>query len=209
MANNPYVNKVQKSDGTLIIDISDTTAVPSDVANGKYFYTADGAKVQGVASGGGSYVTQDADGRVILPPTVGTATTTTKTITQGGVYNASDDNVTGYSQVTVNVAGVTIGTKTAYSSSRTISFTGLAAEPKAFFVNPRDSVYAPSSSTYYMSVATSVRYNGTDTCACKVQGAYAQSWTPITFTYANGTLQFDTDNSTNVFNGYYKLTYIY
>ena len=209
MASNPYVNKVQKADGTTIIDISDTTATASDCASGKYLYLASGQKVQGSATGGGGYVTQDADGRVILPPVVGTATTTTKTITQGGVYNASDDNVTGYSQVTVNVAGVTIGTKTAYSSSQTISFTGLDAEPKAFFVNPSGSVSAPSSSTYYMSVATSVRYNGTDTCACKVQGAYAQSWTPITFTYANGTLQFDTDSFTNVFNGYYKLTYIY
>lgn len=35
-------------------DISDTTAVASDVASGKYFYTAAGVKTQGTASGGGS-----------------------------------------------------------------------------------------------------------------------------------------------------------
>lgn len=51
MANNPYVNKVVFGSTTLI-DISDTTAVAADVASGKYFYTAAGAKVQGTGSGG-------------------------------------------------------------------------------------------------------------------------------------------------------------
>lgn len=35
------------------LDISDTTAVAADVAQGKYFYTADGTKTQGTGSGGG------------------------------------------------------------------------------------------------------------------------------------------------------------
>ena len=37
-------------DGT---DVSDTTATASDVASGKYFYTAAGVKTEGTASGGG------------------------------------------------------------------------------------------------------------------------------------------------------------
>lgn len=39
------------------LDISDTTAVASDVLNSKWFYTADGTKTQGTATGGGSAVT--------------------------------------------------------------------------------------------------------------------------------------------------------
>ena len=35
------------------VDISDTTAVAADVAQGKYFYTADGTKTAGTSTGGG------------------------------------------------------------------------------------------------------------------------------------------------------------
>lgn len=48
MADNPYVNKVIYGDTTLI-DISDTTAEQSDVLQGKYFYTANGARSVGTA----------------------------------------------------------------------------------------------------------------------------------------------------------------
>ena len=51
MADNPYVNKVVYGSDTLI-DISDTTATSEDVLNGKYFYSANGAKIQGVAVSG-------------------------------------------------------------------------------------------------------------------------------------------------------------
>ena len=49
------INKVVYGNDTLI-DITDTTAVASDVATNKVFYTADGTRTTGTASGGGSSV---------------------------------------------------------------------------------------------------------------------------------------------------------
>lgn len=51
----PAVTLPKTGGGTAsFTDVTDTTATASDVASGKYFYTAAGTRTQGTASGGGS-----------------------------------------------------------------------------------------------------------------------------------------------------------
>lgn len=50
----PAVNLPKHGGGTAkFTDVTDTTAAASDVAQGKYFYTADGTRTEGTSSGGG------------------------------------------------------------------------------------------------------------------------------------------------------------
>ncbi|MBO7673557.1 MAG: hypothetical protein J6S63_00950 [Atopobiaceae bacterium] len=56
----PAVTLPKTGGGTAsFTDVTDTTAAASDVASGKYFYTAAGVRTQGTASGGGGSVQFD------------------------------------------------------------------------------------------------------------------------------------------------------
>ena len=57
----PAVTLNKSGGGTAsYVNISDTTAAASDVAQGKYFYTSSGQRVEGTASGGGALSFVDA-----------------------------------------------------------------------------------------------------------------------------------------------------
>ena len=107
MANNPYVNKVQKADGTTIIDITPTTAVASDVSQGKYFFTASGELTLGTLSGGGGTAiirdtTDSAGGTIREITTDEELYLTSLSATQNQTYTAPSG--TAYDEVVVNVS---------------------------------------------------------------------------------------------------------
>lgn len=75
--------------GTTLMDITDTTAEAADVAEGEYYYGANGVKTAGTSSGGG-----------------GVATTTARLINVSGWY--TDANMTVQSETIDMDAGITI-----------------------------------------------------------------------------------------------------
>ena len=133
MANNPYVNKVQKADGTIIIDISDTTATASDVLSGKYLYLASGSKTQGsIATKSSSDLS--ANGKTVTVPAgyyasqatkdVATGTAGTPTATKGTVSNHSVSVTPSVTNTTGYITGSTkTGTAVTVSASELVSGT--------------------------------------------------------------------------------------
>ena len=195
---NTYVNKVQKADGTTIMDITDTTATASDVASGKYFYLANGTKTQGTSTGGGGSVSQDANGYIVLSPTGTTPTLITKSITQNGTYNASSDSADGYSSVTVNVSGGgSMNTSTNFAISNndyTLTFSNIQSAPNAFIL-----LYDNDPNNYGLWInnhsVTSISYDGATTTALAMGDTTTYSATQEYYTFTSGELTWSYSSS--------------
>lgn len=106
MANNPYKNKIVYN-GTTLIDLTGDTVTPSVLMEGYTAHDASGAPITGTATGGGIIITDttDSHGGTIREITASVTTLGAKSITSNGTYSAADDELTGYSSVTVNVGG--------------------------------------------------------------------------------------------------------
>lgn len=70
MANNPYVNKVQLADGTVLLDISSDTVSAADVSVGVTFHLPTGASGTGSLANGNNMEYGLTDGSL---PLVGVA----------------------------------------------------------------------------------------------------------------------------------------
>lgn len=87
----------------------------------------------------------------------GSAVLVSKTITENGTYNASDDNADGYSDVTVNVSG---GVTPAGTKAISITQNGTTTEDVSQYADVQISVNVPSSGA---SIDTKTLTNDSDT----------------------------------------------
>jgi hypothetical protein len=154
----------------------------------------------------------------------GGATLGTKSITTNGTYNAEDDNLDGYSSVTVNVAGVNISPFTKfnsgtvnYSSNQTSNITitsNIGFVPTFFCLYRRD-----DTSTQYivlMSCAYSLASDkqlrqsimrgssATAVTSRTAQGAPSSSSSGTLQIQSDGTVKFYAMGNSYILNGYYK-----
>ena len=105
-SNVPSITVPKTGGGTAsFTDVTDTTAAASDVATGKYFYTAAGVRTQGTNSGGGG----GGSGLTLLKTyAMGTLSTTSTSAADTG----KSTTVTGYNDYDVLVVDVSVDTNT-------------------------------------------------------------------------------------------------
>lgn len=110
----PAVTLPKTGGGTAsFTDVTDTTAAASDVASGKYFYTAAGVRTQGTSSGGGG-----SGGLTLLKETsLGTLSISSTSATDTG----KSLSLTGYNDYDVLIVDVSVDTPVNGRHTSTVS----------------------------------------------------------------------------------------
>ena len=203
------INKVNYGNTTLI-DTSNVTVTADKLAQGYTALDNTGTLITGTSTSGG-YITQDANGYVVLSPTNGVPTLINKTITESGTYNPADDGATGYSNVTVNVSGGSMNISTNCvvdtNSYTTLTVSNVQSAPSKF-VLVYDNFGSNSSMTLYDACVSSISYDGTTTNAFYAQhdSNWSSTWKVqsgvITWTYSSTqhTLTFSSSTNYHEFN---------
>ena len=169
-------------------EITDTTATASDVATGKYFYTAAGVLTQGTASGGGG------GGLTLLKTTsLGTLSTTSTSATDTG----KSLTLTGYNDYDLLVVDVSVDTLVNNRHTSTVSMILLTGTSNVSTKNTYTVVSNKWNSKLNSSGTASTRQSTT------AYGIYANSATVSSSTMTIPLYYRQNANSTGTLNGTY------
>lgn len=145
-------------------DVTDTTATASDVASGKYFYTAAGVRTAGTDSGGGS-----GNGLTLISTTsIGTLSTSSTSATDTG-KSLSLASSTGFTDYDVLIVDISVDTLTNGRHTSSVSFVFLTGTSN---VNTKNT-YAVGSNVWNSKLSSSG--TGTTRQSTTKYGIYAYS----------------------------------
>lgn len=185
----PAVTLPKTGGGTAsFTDVTDTTAAASDVASGKYFYTASGVRTQGTASGGGG------SGLTLLKTTsLGTLSTSSTSATDTG----KTMTVTGYNDYDVLVVDVSVDSVTNNRHTSTVSMVYLTGTSAVTTKN----TYTVGSNKWNSKLSSSG--TGTTRQSTSAYGIYVNSASVSSSTMTLAFYYRYNNNNTGTINGSY------
>lgn len=150
----PSVTLPKTGGGTAsFTDVTDTTAAASDVASGKYFYTAAGVRTQGTASGGGG----GGIGTLLTTYSMGTISTSSTTATDTGKSIA----VSGINSYDLLIVETSVNTVTNNRHTATVNVILLTASSNVTTKNGAGLATATWNSKISSSAVTTTRQGTT------------------------------------------------
>lgn len=185
----PAVTLPKTGGGTAsFTDVTDTTAAASDVASGKYFYTAAGVRTQGTASGGGGGI-----GTLLTTYSMGTISTSSTTATDTG----KSVSVSGINSYDLLIVETSVNTVTNNRHTATVNVILLTASSNVTTKNGAGLATATWNSRISSSAVTTTRQGTTK------YGIYVNSVSVSNGTATLAMYQRYNSTSTGTINGTY------